>query len=243
MSFTGSNINFFIAVLAGVFTFFASCLIPLVPTYVAYLSGFSRDGISHKRELFINSFIFVFGFISTFILFGLTATSLGFILRSHRAFLQQVGGFFLIFVGLFMLGLFKTNFLMKERRINLHHQVVKNRKIKSFLFGVTFGFAWSPCIGPILSVILFWASQAKTMLRGIFLLFSYGVGLGIPFVLIALFIDKFQGRFKISEKLSKALSTAAALLILITGILLVLGKLNYYTIAITRLMGIPSHGL
>ena len=232
-------LNLFIAFLGGLITFFASCLLPLVPTYLAYLSGITTATVSSntkdtnntdkslnskndsQKALFINSLLFTLGFILIFTLLGVSAASLGKFFALNRSLFQQIGGLILIILGLFILNIIKPTFLQKEHKIKL--ATTKFQKINSFLFGATFGFAWTPCIGPILAVILLWASQANTVFQGATLLFLYGIGLGLPFILIGLFFEYLVPKLKKASKFGYYLNKFAGLIVVITGTLLLLG--------------------
>lgn len=197
MVFDGSQINLFVAFIGGVITFFASCLLPLVPTYLAYLAGLgAKDDIEQpssvfKRKIFVNGVFFTLGFILVFVLLGATVNTFGRQLNAYKGIIQQIGGIFFIFVGLFMLEIIKPLILLKELKLPLPKNPTRWQKVNSLLVGITFGFAWTPCIGPVLAVILFWASQAATLAQGVSLLFVYGLGLATPFLIIALGFESF----------------------------------------------------
>lgn len=234
MNFDGTNVNFLIAFLAGLITFFASCLLPLVPTYLSYLSGIAFSKEIKRKEIFLNSFFFTIGFILVFVLLGATANATGTFFVQYRNIIQRIGGMFLVIMALFILEVIKPAFLFHEKKIHLPHRFEKYRKINSLLTGFTFGFAWSPCIGPVLGVILFWASQAKTLLAGTSLLFVYGIGLGIPFLIIGLFFEKLAPKISHAGKFGHRINILAGILILVTGLLLVFGKLDYISIKLLQ---------
>lgn len=248
--FDGSQINLLIAFIGGVVTFFASCLLPLVPTYLAYLSGIATTkdiGEAHKkiykREVFINGTIFTIGFIFVFVLLGATANTVGRIIGVYRPVMQKIGGFVFIGLGLFMLGIFKRSFLYKEKRLKLPKDFTKFKKVNSLLIGITFGFAWTPCIGPVLAVILFWASQAQTFVQGIGLLFVYGIGLGIPFLIVALLFEKLTPKLSKTAKFGNIVQKIAAVIIIVMGILLFIGKINLVSIKLLQLLNLNTLAL
>lgn len=231
--FDGSEVNLLIAFLGGVITFFASCLLPLVPIYIAHMTGTIYNHQPKKRGIFLNSLLFTAGFMLVFIIFGLSASSFGLILKINREMIQKVGGIFFILVGLFMLGIIKPAFLLKEQHLDLEPKFHKGKLFNSFLFGLTFGFAWSPCIGPVLAVILFWASRAATVAKGTLLLFVYGLGIAIPFILIGVFFEKFGHKLMSKPELGRTLNLFAGLLIILAGLLLISG--HYLTLAVPLL--------
>ncbi len=231
--FDGSQVNLLIAFIGGVITFFASCLLPLVPTYIAYLSGIATSRTiddSHKkvfkRDIFINGLIFTIGFIFVFVLLGATTNTLGRFLGIYKPLIRKLGGFLFIIMGLFMLNIIKPHFLYQERKLRLSVSPTKFRKLNSFFVGLTFGFAWTPCIGPVLAVILFWAAQTETVWQGMSLLLAYGIGLGIPFLVVALFFEKISSKLVITKRLGRYLNLLAGIVILLIGALLILGKVE-----------------
>lgn len=248
MVLDGSNVNLFVAFAGGVVTFFASCLLPLVPTYLAYLTALPdkasddddfivKNSKKNKYNIvLINSILFTAGFILVFVILGLTAGIVGNIFSLYRNHIQKAGGLFLILLGIFMLGLVRLPFLSKERRFAFNPNLLRWQKLNAVLLGITFGFAWSPCIGPVLSVILLWASQAETALKGALLLFVYGTGLGIPFILIGLFYEHIRHKIFRYTRFSVVLNKIGAVLIIFTGILLITEKLGYVFNGILNLL-------
>ena len=240
-----SQVTFLVAFMGGIFTFFASCLLPLVPTYIAYLAGTSLSELSdseksrkYKTTILYNSLAFVLGFLLVFILFGLTASTLGYVFNSYRLLIQIIGGVALIILGLFVLGFIKPFVLLKEKRLKLPVNLTKFKLVNSFLFGITFGFAWTPCVGPILATILFWASQSETILKGTALLFMFGLGMGLPFILIGLLSDKLLPvvrRFKYLTIISQLLS---GVLLVLMGLVLISGKSTFISLQIINLFNL-----
>lgn len=243
--FDGSQVNLLIAFIGGIITFFASCLLPLVPTYLAYLSGLvtSRtEDDSHKkiyrRDIFINGFIFTIGFIFVFVLLGATTNTLGRMLGVYKPIIQKLGGILFIMMGLFMLKIFRPVFLYRERKIILPLSLTKFRKLNSFIVGLTFGFAWTPCIGPVLAVILFWSAQAESLVKGMSLLLAYGVGLGVPFLVVALFFESISSKLSATKKLGKYLNILAAVVIILMGVLLIVGKVDLVSIRLLQFLNL-----
>jgi cytochrome c-type biogenesis protein len=224
--FDGSQVNLLIAFLAGGITFFASCLLPLVPTYLAYLSGIALSDESagqKKWQIFKTGLMFVIGFIITFIILGLAVNKFAGIIGPYRQLVEKLAGVLFIVLGLFMMGLFKSTFLSKEKRFNLHGKFQQHRSLHAVLTGIAFGFGWTPCIGPVLAVILFWAAQAESTLVGTMLLTAYGIGLGIPFLIISLGFEKIIPWIKKNHRLSHLATIISGVIVLISGILLIRG--------------------
>ncbi len=256
----GSNVNIFVALIAGIVTFFASCLLPLVPTYIAYLSGVSvsssnSDDYKKNRYLvFKTAIFFVLGFVLTFVFLSLFVSKITNVFPLFREVVEKTSGVIFITFGLFMLGVFKHRFFSQERKLDfrvilskfsknnkgtLLDLFTKQRNIHAFLTGIAFGFGWTPCIGPVLAVILFWATRGSA-LYGVTLLFSYGIGLGIPFLLVALAFENVVPILKKYSKVSKYVSIVSGLIILVTGIILLLGELDFFSKYLLRIIGLSG---
>ncbi|PIR59009.1 MAG: hypothetical protein COU69_02290 [Candidatus Pacebacteria bacterium CG10_big_fil_rev_8_21_14_0_10_56_10] len=223
----GSSVNLLIAFVAGFITFFASCLLPLIPTYLGYLSGvaLNSDEAGQQRwRIFRVALFFVIGFITTFVILGLTLNQLAARVAVVRLVIEKLAGVLFIVLGFFMLGVFKHRWFMQERRLEVHGWFQKNQTTHALATGVGFGFAWTPCIGPVLAVILFWAAQSDSMLRAVLLLISYGVGLGIPFLLVALGFEKIVPFLKKHARVTSYISYASGAFIILAGILMILGE-------------------
>jgi cytochrome c-type biogenesis protein len=241
--FDGSQVNFLIAFLAGGVTFFASCLLPLVPTYLAYLSGvaLNDDQANQKKwQVFKTGFMFVLGFIITFMLLGLAANKFASVIHPYRQVIEKIAGVLFIALGLFMMGIFKSNLLSQEKRFSIQGKFKQHRSLHAILTGVAFGFGWTPCIGPVLAVILFWAAQASSAFKGTMLLTAYGVGLGIPFLIIALGFEKIIPWIKKHAGISRVMSFISGLFIIVAGVLLLLDQLQNLSLFIIQLFDLNS---
>jgi len=227
MVLDGSTINIWIAFVAGLVAFFAPCVLPLVPSYIGYFAGV---GVSDKEiegkkfEIFRHSLYFSAGFILVFVLLGLSATRIGGLLVSHKILLSRIGGLFMVLLGLYLLDVFKYAALYKEFKIDFQKHLTKNRGVNSFIFGLTFGFAWTPCIGPVLAVILYWASQSGGAFQGMFLLFSFGLGIAVPFILIGLFIDRMLPLIRKTRRLQEIVHYTAGVVMVLFGVLMLIDK-------------------
>lgn len=210
-------LNLAIAFLAGFLTFFAGCLAPIAPVYVSFLAGVAPEKIDskHKRIFLKNSLLFTSGFLFVFLLLGLTLNSLARILGSYRPLLNKIAGVFLIAFGLF-LGKF-VNIPILNRTFSLQKNA---RDMGAFTLGATFGFAWTPCVGPVLAAVLFWVSSKNSLTEGLLLLVLFAIGLGTPFVLIGLGFDKFWPMFKRINQYSLLLNRVAGALLIIFGVLI-----------------------
>lgn len=241
--FDGSNVNFLIAFLAGGITFFASCLLPLVPTYLAYLSGVSLSedhDQQQKWQIFKTGAMFVLGFVLTFVILGLAANQFAIIINPYRQVVEKIAGILFIFLGLFMLGVFKSKTLSKEKKFDLHGKFLQHRSLHAILTGVAFGFGWTPCIGPVLAVILFWAARADSALKGALLLTSYGMGLGVPFLLIALGFEKIIPWIKKNQHITQITNIISGVFIIVTGVLLLTTQLQAISIYLLRFFNLGT---
>lgn len=186
--------------IAGVLTFLAPCTLPLVPGYLAFISGTSikelenvEQASSARRKIFINGLMYVIGFSVIFILLGSLFGLAGSFLAQYRIWLSRIGGIFVIFFGLYLMQVFHLpifrrafGFLSREHRFNFASSLTPGRPSSSLIFGATFAFGWTPCVGPILGTVLFLASTSGTIAQGSFLLLIFSLGLAIPFLAIAL---------------------------------------------------------
>lgn len=231
--FDGTQVNLLIALLAGFVTFFASCLLPLVPTYLAYLSGISLKNETSSQErwqVFNMGALFVSGFVLTFILLGLATNQLSTLITPYKKLVTKLAGLLFIALGLFMLGIFQSKLFAQQRHLKIRAQLQQHRSLYAFLTGVGFGFGWTPCIGPVLALILFWSAQAESALKGIALLTAYGIGLGIPFLLIALFFEKLIPFLKKYSRVSQLVTLLSGVVVTAIGVLLLLDQFNNFSL-------------
>ncbi len=218
---------------AGFLSFLAPCILPLIPPYLAWISGSSLKDDLSKREirvkLFSNSLFLVLGFSIIFIILGASASFIGQLLAPHRLLVQRIGGLIIIFFGLEFAGFFK---IFKNYQISLVKKLFSkvNHKTSSFLVGLTFAFAWVACFSPILGTILVLSSFQGTLGQGVILLSFYSLGLAIPFLLTSLFLSFIIERIKSWEKITKWINLLSGLTLIILGILLFTD--NFYKIVI-----------
>lgn len=211
------------ALVAGFATFFSSCLTPLVPLYLVYLAG--QEGVSTRKQSVRQAIYFVLGFIITYALLGLFAGTLGLALRGHLRLIEQIGALVLWANAGLILGVLRWTVVTKERRMTLPVSWLTAGSIGSLLLGVTFGVAWTPCIGPTLAVILYLASQQESFYRAAWLLAVFGIGLGIPFLFVAAFYEVLAPLLRRLSPLSRLLQVVVAVFMLYWGYLLWRGSL------------------
>ena len=214
-----SEVSLAAAFLAGFLSFVSPCVLPLIPGYISFISGISLEDIEKKKgqnqhAIVISALFFILGFSLIFILLGATATFLGSFLLEKASILRKVAGSVIILLGLHMSGLYRIKFLDYEKRIYANTKPV-NMIVGPFLIGLAFAFGWTPCVGPILAAILVYASTQETVYQGILLLTLYSAGLGIPFLITALAINKF---YSFSDKIKRHFKTIE----LVGGVLLII---------------------
>jgi cytochrome c-type biogenesis protein len=218
------------AFFAGVFMFLAPCTLPIVPGYLAFISGVSLGNaggslrVGERRAVLRNALAFVLGFSTLFIALGASAGLLGGALGVWRPLLAQVAGLLIILFGITMLGIVRLPWLSGERHLPLPRFLSLGRPESSFLIGALFALGWSPCIGPILGTILLVASSEGLALQGAVLLGVFSLGLGIPFLLTAALIQSATGAFSHMAGFLRGVSLLGGLFLILLGTLMLLGK-------------------
>ncbi len=217
-----------VAFLGGLVSFLSPCVLPLVPSYVTYVTGMTFDELTAgdqgaaRRRVVVHSALFILGFGLVFVTLGATATVLGGVLRRALPLLQQVGGVVIAAFGLAMLGVLRLPFLMRERRVQLASRPAG--MAGSVLAGAAFGAGWTPCVGPVLASILFYSGMQSTMGDGMLLLVAYTLGLGIPFFIAAVGLNWYLARVKQLRRWLRPLERLAGALLVLVGVLLFTGR-------------------
>ncbi|MGB9832675.1 MAG: cytochrome c biogenesis CcdA family protein [Caldisericum sp.] len=213
------------AIIAGFVSFVSPCVLPLIPAYISYITGETlielKGGTTNTKKLLFNSIAFVLGFSFVFILLGATATFVGKFLSRNKRLFEIIAGIIVIIFGLHTSQIVRFNFLSYEKKMNIKASTPS--LLKAFLMGFAFSFGWTPCVGPILGTILIMAGTHSQVIQGIILLTFYSLGLGIPFVLTALAINKFFEAFKSIKKYFGQIEMFAGLLIIGIGLALIFG--------------------
>jgi cytochrome c-type biogenesis protein len=219
-------ISLSIAFLAGLISFISPCVLPLIPGYVSFICGTTLNELDSRSKNFIlkKSLFFCLGFSLVFISLGATATFIGIFLLHNSQILSIISGLVIIFFGIYLLEVIKINFLNKN--FGSYNIKFSNNILFPFIVGVGFGFGWTPCIGPILGSILVYASTENSISKGILLLSLYSLGLAMPFVISSLIIKKFLIFSKKSRSYLNKIKKISGAILLITGILIVIGKLQ-----------------
>ncbi|HEY6092317.1 MAG TPA: cytochrome c biogenesis protein CcdA [Gemmatimonadales bacterium] len=209
-----------VAFAAGLLSFLSPCVLPLIPSYVGYLTGMSVDELQRRRgTAVLHGLWFVAGFSLVFVLLGAAASAVGTLLRDYQQWVARVGGVLLILFGIYLLGIVRPLFLMREWRVELARKPLGY--FGSGLVGVTFGAAWTPCIGPILGGILTLAATSAGLVQGMGLLAVYALGLAIPFLVTALALDRFLVWFQRFRPYIVWVDRIAGVLLILLGVLLV----------------------
>ncbi len=215
------------AFLAGLVSFLSPCVLPLVPGYVSLISGAGVEELKSQesqlfRKVMLNSLAFILGFSIVFISLGAISTEVGQLLARYKSVIAQIAGVVIILFGLHLTGIFKIKALYTDAR--LHSVKGSSTAWGAFVIGFAFAFGWTPCVGPILAVILGFAAAQDSVFKGIVLLAVYSLGLAVPFLLAALLIERFLKFYARFRSLMHFLEVFSGGLLIVLGILLVIGR-------------------
>ncbi|MBA0915248.1 MAG: cytochrome c biogenesis protein CcdA [Nitrospira sp.] len=234
MSQSITNISLVAAFSAGLLSFVSPCVLPLVPSYISYITGLSIEQLTDatvrskfKKSIIVNALLFIAGFTAVFVSFGASASFIGQALMTYQDHIRRIGGILIIVLGLYLLGVLNISFLKMEHRFQFRSRPVGY--VGSFLIGVAFAAGWTPCVGPVLGTILLYASTTDSMMNGVLLLTSYSLGLGLPLFLTALGVDRFLAYFKQARLYLWAVSTVSGVLLIIVGIMIYANTLTMIT--------------
>jgi cytochrome c-type biogenesis protein len=215
------------AFVAGLFSFLSPCVLPLVPGYVSLISGAGVEELKSQesqllRKVMLNSIAFILGFSIVFIALGAISTQVGQLMARYKSVLAQVAGVVIILFGLHLTGIFKIKALYTDAR--LHSIKGGSTWGGAFLIGFAFAFGWTPCVGPILAVILGFAAVQDSVFKGILLLAVYSLGLAVPFLMTALLMGRFMKFYSGFRRHMQAVEVASGALLIVLGALLVFGR-------------------
>jgi cytochrome c-type biogenesis protein len=222
-----------------VISFLSPCVLPLVPGYISYVAGETLDSVRapdsarSKLAALTLSMFFVLGFSTVFVSLGASATALGELLLTYKYEANIVGGIIVILFGLFLTGIFNPltgifNPAWFQRDVRFHADIKGGRPLAAYVLGLAFAFGWTPCVGPVLGAILTMSATSTTTASGVALLSVYSLGLGLPFLLAALFTDTFMSRMKAMRKIGRPLQIAAGVILIIMGIAMATGQLSVF---------------
>ena len=222
------SLGVLISFTAGLLSFLSPCVLPLVPSYVTFVTGLSLEDVQHSRKTaLIHALLFVVGFSLIFLALGATATALGRLLLVHRRWISRVGGALVLLLGLYLLGVFNMRMLARERRFHISDKPLGY--LGTVLVGIAFGAGWSPCIGPILGGILTYTATQSELGRGLALLGAYSLGLAIPFVIAAVAVERFIAVFQRHRAKLVWVDRVAGVLLIVMGLLMVTDYLTVLT--------------
>ena len=229
------EVTFIGAFIAGLLSFLSPCVLPLIPSYITYITGLSfaelqAEHPTHiiRQKSILHSLSFICGFTVVFVLLGASATYIGSFLHHNADVIRKVGGVLLVVLGIHVTGIIPLKFLLGEKRVSIKHK--PSGYAGSFLVGIVFAAGWTPCIGPILAAILAVAATEESVYQGIILLLFYSLGLGVPFFLSALAMHQFIVAFNRFKKYIRLFE-------IITGIFLMLIGVLIYSNWLSRLSG------
>jgi cytochrome c-type biogenesis protein len=218
-----AGLGLFVAFAAGLLSFLSPCVLPLVPSYIGFLTGMTLPEMTGRRRIAVlHALLFVAGFSLVFVLLGASATALGSALKYYQTWIARIGGVLVILFGLLCLGVVKVGFLEQERRLQLQHKPVGF--LGSAVVGMAFGAGWTPCIGPVLGAILSLAATSDSVTRGMLLLGVYSAGLAVPFLVAAIAVESFLDWFQRFRRFLPWVMRVSGVLLIFVGGLMATGQ-------------------
>ena len=231
------NLNYIFVFLEGMLSFLSPCVLPLLPVYISYLAGNGKEidengNIKYiRKKVFANTILFVLGISFAFFILGMSFTAIGSFFKENTQVFTTIAGIFIILMGFVQLGVIKFTFLEKEYKIKTKNNIKKMTPLLAFIFGFTFSFAWTPCIGPALASVLMLASSSESALQGNLLVLVYTIGFAIPFLLVGFFTTELLNLLKKYQKALKYTIKISAVILIIIGVLTLTGtyeRINTY---------------
>jgi len=221
------NYSILFSFLAGIGSFFSPCVLPLIPVYFSYITGYSIEEFKNSEKLstkkiLLSSLFFILGFTTIFILLGASSTFLGNLIGARKNIIRYIGGALMIIFGLHITGILKIRKLYEEKRLKI--KKFNYGYLSAYIIGIGLACAWTPCVGPVLSSILILASMEETLKKGVILLFFYSIGMGVPFIIISIFIDKLIPLLNKIKKHYRKIEVFIGFLLIISGVFLILKK-------------------
>jgi cytochrome c-type biogenesis protein len=234
-----ASLGIALAFSAGLLSFVSPCVLPLIPSYLTFVTGVGFDDLSRvRRTALLHALLFVLGFTLIFVALGASATVLGRLLLAYRIWITRIGGALVVLFGLYLLGVVRIAAFDRERRVHLATKPVGY--LGSVFVGIAFGAGWTPCLGPILGAILTYTAATADLARGLPLLLAYSLGLALPFLVAAVAVERFlETVTRLRPHLARVSQISGALLIAV-GLLMMF---DYFTVLATYLQAITPQGL
>lgn len=214
--------TYFIAFLEGIITFISPCILPMLPLYISYFA----NGENNRRKTVFNALGFVLGFTIVFVLLGAFAGVLGGLLKQYQTVVNIVTGGIVVLLGLNFTGLVRIGFLNSSKKLQVEIQNI--HFATSVLFGMIFAIGYTPCVGAFLGSALMMASGQGTMAAGVLMLVIYSAGLGIPFLISALLIDRLKATFQVIKKHYRVINLVSGIFLMVLGVLMMTGTFGYF---------------
>jgi cytochrome c-type biogenesis protein len=218
------TVSYSAAFIAGLLSFLSPCVLPLIPAYFSFITGFSIDQLldrqnsNIRKKVFLSTMAFVCGFSFVFIVMGASASYLGGFIDAYKDYIRIIGGVIIIVLGIHMTGWIQIRSLNVDRRVHVQNKPI--HFMGTFIIGMAFAAGWSPCIGPLLGAILVIASSKDTVWQGIQLLALYSAGMAIPFILISIFINFLLEFLHRANRVIQYINRIAGILLILVGIFL-----------------------
>jgi cytochrome c-type biogenesis protein len=233
------SVSLAIAFAAGFLSFVSPCVLPLLPSYVSFVTGLSLDQLTGaeetarvKRTVLVNSLLFILGFTSIFVALGASATLVGQFLVTYQKPLAKAAGVVIVLCGLYVMGVLKPRWLMSDRRVHMDKK--PRGYVGSVLVGMAFAAGWTPCVGPILGAILLMASTAGGVAHGVFLLTAYSLGLAVPFFVTSLALNTFLARFTAFSRHMRTVSVVSGVFLVAVGVLIFVDAFTVFATFLTQ---------
>jgi cytochrome c-type biogenesis protein len=218
---------------AGLASFLSPCVLPLIPSYITFITGMTLDDVQRSRRVaLVHALLFVLGFSLIFLALGASATLLGRLLVTYRVWISRVGGVLVLAFGLYLLGVFNLGVFSRERRFHVTDKPLGY--LGTLVVGVAFGAGWTPCIGPILGSILTYAASQGDLSRGVVLLGAYSLGLAIPFVLAAVAMERFLSAFQVMKRQMVWVNRVSGAVLVVVAVLMIT---NYLVVITSAMQG------
>ena len=229
----------FVALFAGLISFLGPCVLPIVPPYLAYMSGVALTDVENKKgrqKIVLTALFFVLGLSTVFVFLGFSASAIGAVFFEYQALLNTIAGFAIMLFGLHFLDIYRLHFLDREARFEVGNY--QGTAFGSYVLGLAFAFGWTPCIGPQLGAILSLAASNGSIVKGTVLLAFYAIGLGIPFLIFAFFINRLDGVLSFFKRYFELIERIMGLLLWTVGLLMLTG--GFSSISFWLLETFPS---